>query len=332
MSRDLIPASIAKLFDSRELILAMLGGWFYIVLFAGAGVAYAIHNLQHAENLYAAQMQVTAAQTNENVAGTQLSAVAALAQVAVPAPQNGTSFGFYVDSLTSRDLADVLAKNLRVMHTIFSDQWDETTQSWHPAPEDRVARLRREIKDFVGLPSVPWHVPDGESLLYFLTGNLQVLGDPRKPYLPKVVLLHRDRDFAVYFLNLMNQMADNILRQKEIQRTSQNIAFLTKTLGTITIAEHRLAIAQVLSDQEKALMSARNDSPFAAEFFERPWAATLPSYPVPVQSMMWGAIGGAAFGYLIALIHRHTRNPIRRLFRRLFTRHPPAQPGPPLPA
>src|SRR5437588_8938088 len=115
MSRESIPPSIGKLFDRHQAVLALLNGWFYIILFAGAGVGYAIHNLQHAENIYQAQMQVTAAQPNEGAASAQLSAVAALAQVAAPVQQNGSQFSFYVDSLTSRDIADVLAKNPRVM-------------------------------------------------------------------------------------------------------------------------------------------------------------------------------------------------------------------------
>jgi hypothetical protein len=318
MSRESIPPSITRLFDRHQAVLALLNGWFYIILFAGLGATYAIHNLQDAENVYQAQMQVMAAQPNEGAANSQLGAVAALAQIATPLPQTGTQFSFYVDSLTSRDVADVLAKNPRVMHTIFADQWDEATQTWHPPPETRWQRYRREIKQFVGLPVQPWHAPTGEELLYFLTGNVQVQGDPRKPYLTKIALYYPDRDFAVYFLNLLNQTADSILRQKEIQRTTQNIAFLGKTLGTITIAEHRAAIAQVLSAEEKRLMSARNDSPFAAEFFERPWAATFPSFPVPMQSIMWGAITGAIIGYLLAFIHWHIRPHLGglRLFRR----------------
>lgn len=330
MSRESIPPFITRLFDRHEAVLALLNGWFYIIVIAGIGIAYAIQGLQHAQNIYQAQMQVTAAQPSEGAGNAQLSAVAALAQVAAPVQQNGTTFSFYVDSLTSRDVADVLAKNLRVMHTIFANQWDEETQTWHPPPEGRWARYRREIKEYLGLPVQPWHPPTGEDLLYFLTGNVQVLGDPRKPYLTKVALYYPDRDFAVYFLNLMHQTCDNILRQKETQRTSQNIAFLTKTLATITIAEHRTAIAQVLSDEEKRAMSARNDLPFAAEFFERPWAATFPSYPVPFESIMWGAAGGAFLGYLLAFLRWHTKKPVRAWLRRMFQR-PPRAPKAPVP-
>src|SRR5690242_15285608 len=128
MARESIPPFFYRLFDRRQAVLALLNGWFYIIIFAAGGIWYAVHELQHAENFYSAQMQVTAAQSTEGPANSQISAVAALAAIAAPIPQTGSQFGFYVDSLTSRNIADALAKNPRVMHTVFADQWDEATQ------------------------------------------------------------------------------------------------------------------------------------------------------------------------------------------------------------
>src|SRR5207248_5127935 len=112
-----------------------------------------------------------------------------------------------------------------------------------------------------------------------------------------------------------------------LQRTAQNIAYLTKVLVTTTIAEHRIAIAQALSDQEKSAMLARSDSPFAAELFERPWVSSLPSYPRPFQSLVTSGIFGLLLGAVAAVIQWNIVNGARRWLRQRRTPRGPAGPA-----
>jgi hypothetical protein len=149
---------------------------------------------------------------------------------------------------------------------------------------------------------VPWHEPNGESLLAFINYNITIEQDPRKPYMAKIVMNYGDKEFAMQFLTRLHKAADEMLRERAIKRTNDYIAYLSNTLSKVTVAEHRLALAQALSEQEKAAMIAKSGQPFAAEVLEEPWANSYPSFPQAFQTLArWGFIGAMA-GAALALL------------------------------
>ncbi len=324
MASDANPAfPFGRIFNRQQLILAVWHGWKFILFFAAVWFWYELGILHHSIPVYQAQMEVTTAQSSDASAPSGINIATTLASLAFPAPQEGSNFRFYVDSLTSRDLADALAKNPTIMHEIFADQWDSQRQTWHEPAPSRNDRIRDSVKRFLGLPLTPWHAPDGETLLYFMTSNVGIIQDPRRPYITKITFDSVDRKFAVDFLYALHQAADGALRQKELKRTTQNIDFLSKNLATTTIAEHRFALAQALSQQEQVAMNARNTAPFAAEFFEQPWVSTLPVAPQPMQQLTSAVFFGAVVGGLIAILRWNTRDWTRAWLRRLFFRKKP---------
>jgi hypothetical protein len=262
-------------------------------------------NSLHSESYrYAVQMIVTPAQRNTtNNVG---SGLAALVNLAVPSGDTGSDFNLYLDLLKSRNIADEVAKDPRIMHTLYSGNWDEASQSWKDRPETRqIPVAMKRLTDFLGYPSVPWRVPDGESVLGFVTDNVTIEQDPRRPYMAKVVMNWGDKDFAVQFLTKLHKTADEMLRQRAIKRTTDYIEYLTNTLAKVTVAEHRLALAQALSEQEKAAMVAKSGAPFAAEVLEEPWANSYPSFPQAFQTLArWGFIGAMAGSTLALLFWR----------------------------
>jgi hypothetical protein len=135
-----------------------------------------------------------------------------------------------------------------------------------------------------------------------MTTNIQVLQDPRKPYLAKVTLLFPDRQFAIEFLSILNATTDTILRQKAIKRTTEYIAYLSDTLAKVTNMDHRLAITQALSEQEKSAMVAKAGSPFSADLFERPWVSSLPSSPRPTRVLAMYMFVGFLGGSFLAIV------------------------------
>jgi len=236
-------------------------------------------------------MTVTPAQRGgtSNVGG----GLAALVNLALPSGDSGSDFNLYLDLLKSRNVADQLAKDPELMHTLYAYNWDSATQTWQEHPDTgRYHVAMKSVRDYLGYPSVPWHAPDGETLLGFISYNLNIEQDPRRPYLAKVIFNYGDREFAKKFLMQLHQSADEMLRQRTIKRTNDYISYLSSTLAKTTVAEHRLALAQSLSEQEKAAMAAKSGAPYATEVLEAPWAGSDPSYPQGLQTLArWTAIG-----------------------------------------
>jgi len=246
-------------------------------------------------------MTVTPAQrgTTSNVGG----GLAALVNLAIPSGDNGSDFSLYLDLLKSRNIADELAKDPQLMRYLFGGEWDEASQSWKERPETRrVPLAMKQFFDFLGYPAAAWHAPNGETMLGFLTSQVTIEQDPRKPYMAKIVMNYGDKEFAMQYLTKLHKTADEMLRERAIKRTNDYIAYLSSTLSKVTVAEHRLALAQALSEQEKAAMIAKSGAPFAAEVLEEPWANSYPSFPQGFQTLMRFGFLGALAGSALALL------------------------------
>lgn len=306
----------------RELAIALTRGWWLIFLCVLAAVLCAINYLHSATFRYETTMEVTPAQTSGADAA-RLSAaggLATLAGLALPNSQGTSDFQLYLDALLSRTMADELAKDPGLMHKLFPSEWDEATQSWHePPPPTGWPAIEMSIQDYLGYPSVPWHQPDGESLYGFINYYVKIQQDPRKTYKADIIMTYPDRKFAVQFLNLLHQTADDLLRQKTIQRTKAYIAYLSNTLSKTTIAEQRVAIAQSLSEQEKSAMVAQSGSAYAADLFVRPWANSYPVSPAPAKTLLIFAAVGAFVGGFLAWLQWSVGNRFMASMRRKFS-------------
>ena len=289
----------------RELETVCISGWKIIALCTALGLIWAFVILRSSIYVYPVQMQATGVQSNSNDTQgnriSQLSGLASIANISLPASQGGQQFQLYIDSFLSRDLADDVARHQDIMQVLFATQWDAATQSWREPEKGIVGSLVGSMRDFLGLaPSAPWHAPDGASVYSYLSDNLTVFQDPRKTYLVRITLRTYDKAFGIRFLTFLNQVADDRLREKALTRANNYIGYLTDQLQNVTIAEHREAIAQSLSDQERYRMVAKSGSPFAAELFEHPWASNLPASPVPRSVILTWLIFGAGIGMSIS--------------------------------
>lgn len=297
-----------KTSDVRSFMAILRKHWPIVAVCVIIALLWGISFLRSSIYAYPVQMQLTTVQTNtEDSAssrlGGALGGLASLANVSLPTNQNGLQFRLYTESFHSRDIADEIAKNQAVMKYLFSGEWDERTQSWREPPLTDSEKRWLNMRATLGLaPPAPWHAPDGSNVLNFLNRDLQVQTDPRKPFLIKIILVHPDTKFAIDFLNLLNTTIDDHLRQKALLRARDYITYLSKQLGTVTVAEHRLAITQGLGEQERFAMVANSGSPFAADVFERPWASTLPASPSPRQILGVAALLGLFAGSMLVLI------------------------------
>ena len=291
--------------DLRELLRSVYRGWWILLFCSAISIWMASDYLRKATYLYPAQMQITPVQSmGDDSAGSRLGALgglASLANIGLPQNQSATQFRLYVDTLYSRDLAMELAKNRDLMMTLFAGEWDQVTQSWREPPLRSMDEWRRSLRALLGFPANAWEAPGPARLQQFLMQRVVAIQDPRKPYLVKIIFNSEDPAFGISFLDLLNKAADNHLRQKALLRVRENIDYLSNKLGTVTIAEHRFAISQALSDQERFSMSASSVAPFAADVFDQPSVISTPAEPQPRKVLLTAALIGASIGAAIAL-------------------------------
>lgn len=310
--------------DLREMALTVLKGWKIVAGCIGIFLLLAIIDLHGTPSVYAVQMQVTPVLGSSDQASSRSSALSSLAQLTGMNPtanQSASQFRLYIDSLHSRDLADDLAKNTDLMKVIFSSDWDEQSKTWREPEPSFIELVKGGILQLLGAREQPWQPPNGARLQAFLaeSGHLEIIQDMKRPYLVTIEFDSSDPQFAIRLLNAVNQAADDHLRKKALLQATLYIDYLSKELNTVTVAEHRQAIMQALSEQEKFRMSASSAAPYAADLFDRPWASLTrlsprPSKAFPSAILMGFLVGAAiilALKYLGAFAREQVRYRIR---------------------
>jgi hypothetical protein len=297
-----------KTIDPREMALAVLKGWRIVAGCIGIFILLAIIDLHRAPSVFAVKMQVTPVEGSGDQGSSRASSLSSLAALAglnlsPSANQSASQFLLYVDSMHSRDLADELAKNQGLMKAIFSREWDEQSHAWRQ-PEPRLTEvIKGAIMRLLGARPLPWQPPDGARLQEYLADDtLVVVKDLKRPDLVTIEFDSSDPQFAIKLLNIVNQTANDHLRKKALLRATQYIDYLTKTLNTVTVAEHRQAIMQALSEQEKFKMSASSAAPYAAELFDSPWASLVRLSPRPSKAYPTAILQGFLVGAVIVLL------------------------------
>lgn len=211
-------------------------------------------------------------------------------------PQSGSGFALFREAAESLDVAEALARDERILNTVFSHLRDPRTGEWRE-PDSLLGSVGKAIRKLSGAPPRAFRPPAGEELQIYLQRNVSISPDRRRA-LTTVRFQHPDPAFARYMVERVITEADDFLRAKSLARSSDYIDYLEERLGQVQIAEHRSALTQALSSYEMMRMMASSTVPFTAEPFGDVVVSLDPVSPRPVLVyaaavviglLLWGA-------------------------------------------
>lgn len=297
------PADADKV-DIIGLLLALWHRRWLLVIITSAFVLLAIVYLQTAKYQYLVQLQVTPSQGAASQAMSSrlggLGGLAAMAGINLGGDDAVSNFDLYLESLSGREVAATVAEDAEIMKVVFSGEWDEQTKTWRK-PSSRTAGVRRVIKGILGIPDYPWQAPNGARMQLYLGDVIRVDRKPRSP-IALIRTYQVDPTFGVKLLNAVHRAADTRLRAQALQRTDEYVRYLSSQLEVVTVSEHRQALAQAMSEQEKVRMMTRANTPFAAEPFGNATASLRPARPRPVAALAMGILGGGFVGVMTIVL------------------------------
>lgn len=269
----------------------------------------AIFYLNVATYAYTAELRVTPAQPSQLGKGKTagLSGLASVAGLSLGRDPGTMSFDLYTESLKSRDVAEKLAGQRDLMKVVFAGEWDERTKSFREPPAGLVAMISRTLKSILGIPVYAWQPPSAARLQEYIESNVKTKEAIESPVV-SITLEHPDPEFAVKFLNQLHHALDDNLRTKALVRSTEYIDYLSDQLRRVTIVEHRSAIAEMLSEQEKTKMMASSSLAFAADQFGPVTASLRPTSPRPSIVLALSIVLGTLAGILAALLRTQVRN------------------------
>ena len=291
--------------DLRELFSTLRRRWRTMILATATALACAFLYLHVTTPLYSIALTVTPANNRVSSQASKLGGLASLAGIRLPVADEEVPFELYLEGLTSRQVADLVAQDASLMRALFPNQWNEAQQRW-VEPSGVRTTLANIIRIALGRPMRSWQPPDGASLQAALSKNIKI---ERKRTSPVVTIsVHfADPEIGRRLLWRLHEHADEILRQRTLERTTQYIDYLREKLRSVEVAEHRQALFEILSEQERQLMIASSTLPYAAEPFEGPIASISPVHPNPPVVLAIALFLGFGMGAIAVLVGEGSR-------------------------
>jgi uncharacterized protein involved in exopolysaccharide biosynthesis len=271
----------------------------WVAAATGLGLLAAVVALHLITLRYTATLAVTPVQPNTAALPSGLAGLANLAGAQFGRGEVAKPFVLYVQLMTSDQVAARLAEDEAFKRHVFANQWDPETKQWRQPPS-LTRGILEGIKSILGVPSKAWAPPGEHDIKRWLELRLGVSEDPKNG-VAVVTLTDSDPAFAVETLGKIHKIADSELRARELARSQNYIAYLTRTIAGVQLAEHRAALAATLGDQERKRMVASANTAFAAEPLGPIVASDKPNVPKPVSILLSGLAGGLILGLLLAL-------------------------------
>lgn len=246
-----------------DVLAALKRAKFFLATGVLAGVCGAMIFLSAAVPSYRAQMIAGPTQTLE-----------AAGERALPESPSLNDLGFtrFETIITGISVASALLKDTKIFQGLQRDPRGgifEPDQEW--TPEKLSEYLKRRIR-------------------------IEPIGDTK---LRRLVYYHPSADFAVYMLGRIHRAADVIIREDARVQAAQRVGYLRKTSAEISNPEHRRALTDLLVQQERLLMLASIDQPFAAAIVEPPSASARPRWPDKSLALAAFAVAGALAGFVV---------------------------------
>ena len=266
-----------------------------------ACIAVAIFYLNIATYKYTAELKVTPSQLSgagsSNAGG--LAGLASLAGVHLSKDSTATPFELFMEGLKSGLAAESLVHDRDIMKVAFQAEWSESKGGFVER-KSLPGNIIRAVKRGLGLPVYPWKEPNAIRLQNYIQENVKITESPKSPVVT-ISFSHKDPVFAKKFLTVLHESLDNQLREKALIRSTKYISYLTNQLQKVTVAEHRAALADALSEQEKFRMTASSGLAYAADPFGTVTVSLNPTSPRPAIVIILSVILGLVLGSLIAL-------------------------------
>ncbi len=116
--------------------------------------------------------------------------------------------------------------------------------------------------------------------------------------LRRLVYLHPNPEFGVYFLHRLHRAVDDMIRTKVRDDAAERVSYLQRASEETANPDHRRALTILLLEQERLRMLASIDQPYAAAIVEPPASSSQPQWPDALLIVPVLMFAGALLGFL----------------------------------
>ncbi len=300
------------LLDVRGLVLTLLKGSWFIILFGAIGVWLGVRHLSAYTPTYEAALIVspTEPQSGGGGAGARSEVGQRLGINIEPIQASATTFDRLKLTFGSLVLAHQLNDKYDILHRIYGGEWNEATQqwSWSP-PQGGRAELEASIRSRLHLGT--WTAPTIESVAANLKSSVRVEQMGTTQFY-RITYRHTDPQFALWLLGVVYREADELLRTQDRASAIERKRYLESQVTTTPSIEGKAMLNGMLSTEVRRLMLLDSSAPYAAQIVEPLYVSNQPSTPDLVRDFGVGVVGWALAGAFLVVLYSLIRTPQRR--------------------
>ena len=278
--------------------------WLIIAVAIVTGLSGAVLFLHLVQPRYSAYLELVPVERSGTSISRNLSGLASLAGINL-ASEPTSQFKLALETMKGRDVASVIARDQNMMRRMFPKEWNRDTHQWRE-PVDPLGDIKTALKHLIAIPVHPWSRPGPAEAQQFVDKHL-VANEDKQHGTATAVMSTEDPALARDLLGLVYSATDDHLRNRMDLRTTRYVAYIARKMNEVTLNEHRQALAQALSDQERTLMMVRSGQPFSAEPLGQITVATRPTWPNVPLVLGAGLVLGGGVGTAIGVLRRWRR-------------------------
>jgi uncharacterized protein involved in exopolysaccharide biosynthesis len=117
--------------------------------------------------------------------------------------------------------------------------------------------------------------------------------------LRRLVYFHPSQDFAAYFLARLQEVDDALIRRSIRTEAAERVRYLQKSSAALANPDHRRGLTSLLMEQERLLMLASLDQPYAATIVEPAASSYRPVWPSRALVLAAFILSGAILGFVV---------------------------------
>lgn len=285
----------------RTVVSGLLEGWRQVLACALLAFLAALAGLRMVPPEYTAAMVVgPTARTGVAAMGPRVPLLRHDGASGLAEPGAGdetlSDYARFLELLGSVPVARRLMADPGLVQRLFPGRWDGAEGRWRP-PCGVLAPFKAALLWLAGRED--WVEPDAEAVARALRERLTIVTVGSGP-MRRIQFRDADRAFALELLDRLAAAADAQLRAEAARRSRAEIAYVRARRDAVSMAEHRKALTDLLSDQERVLIMIEVDLPLAADPIVPPFAAQQPDWPNP-QAVIAAALAlGLVAGVVLA--------------------------------
>lgn len=283
----------------RDLLVRLRKQWRWIAACVAAAFILGVVYLNVATYKYTVTLNVTPVQDQAPSLSNQFGDIASLIGINLPFDSEDSLFQLYRTAVRSQVAARAVMENPELLRRLFEEEWSDADEQWKE-PVGLKSVLRSVASTVLGEQTFAWTPPSLGRVTEFLQSEVRITEDRDSPML-SISMDHADPELASEILLTMHNAADEMLRERILDRTSVYIDYLTRKLDSTIVAEYRQALADTLSSQEKLRMFASADTRFVADVFDQVVVSERPTVPNPLFVVAFSVVFGLFVGVALAV-------------------------------